>query len=326
MFRKFAIGLGLFCLVSTQGVAAPITDQIELTGTIEVEAGFASTDDEDTDDISLATMELGADITLDKGISGHFLYAWDEEAEEFEVDEAFITWEKDAFSVIAGKQYVPFGTFETYMISDPLTLDLAETRDTAVTAAFETAGFSVAGYVFNGSADEADEDDRSNTFGASAGYGMETESFSFSAGVDWINHLTESGGLQDALEESGSDLDESTSGVAAHVIVKTGPVCLIGEYVTATDKIKLTTGDELEEISAWAVEVGFETEINEKGAFVAAGVQGSDEAAGMLAEDRYIVACGMDITDGAGIKAEYAHEETGDDDADMFTVQLGLEF
>ena len=38
----------------------------------------------------------------------------------------------DDVSITGGLLYLPFGVFETNMISDPLTLDLGEKRDPAV--------------------------------------------------------------------------------------------------------------------------------------------------------------------------------------------------
>jgi hypothetical protein len=48
---------------------------------------------------------------------------------------------------------VPFGTFETHLVSDPLTLEIGETNETAVVAGFARGGFGGAVYVFNGDSD-----------------------------------------------------------------------------------------------------------------------------------------------------------------------------
>ena len=63
------------------------------------------------------------------------------------------------FYLNAGKIYVPFGNFESHFISDPLTLELGETRESAVKVGFANDMFDLCMAVFNGDINETDEDD-----------------------------------------------------------------------------------------------------------------------------------------------------------------------
>ena len=118
----------------------------------------------------LATMELGIDAEVNEYVSGHVLFLWEEDdTEPIDLDEGFITLSGgDAcpgyFSV--GKMYVPFGNFESNMVSDPLTLEMGETRESALQAGFDVDGFYGSVFAFNGDIDEAGEDSHIDNFGA----------------------------------------------------------------------------------------------------------------------------------------------------------------
>ena len=104
-----------------------------ISGTIEVEASAWDGDSGEGSDIKLAKVELGFDAHLNQYTHGHllFLYEEGEEDDRIRVDEATITIANPAVSPAffrAGRMYVPFGKFETNMVSDPLTLEIAEAQ------------------------------------------------------------------------------------------------------------------------------------------------------------------------------------------------------
>ncbi|MBW2639985.1 MAG: hypothetical protein JRE10_07415 [Deltaproteobacteria bacterium] len=82
-----------------EGILAKWADKITLSGVIEAEAGYENydygdpaEDDEDSSDITLATVELGLDVDIIKHVKGHVLFLWEEDdTEPVDVDEGFIT-------------------------------------------------------------------------------------------------------------------------------------------------------------------------------------------------------------------------------------------
>lgn len=124
------------------------SERIELSGLIEVEAGYVSIDPKEGDssdesDIAVATVELGVDAEITKHVLGHVLFLY-EDGEDISVDEATITLSgEDVIPayLTAGEMYVPFGNFESHMISDPLTLEIAETREAAIQVGGQSGGF-----------------------------------------------------------------------------------------------------------------------------------------------------------------------------------------
>ena len=112
-----------------------INGRVTFGGLVEVEATTGK-DYEGTkeSDITLATVELGLDAEITDWVNGHILLLYEEDDTPLCVDEGFITLgnlEKFPLYFAAGKMYVPFGAFETNMISDPLTLELGENNESS---------------------------------------------------------------------------------------------------------------------------------------------------------------------------------------------------
>ena len=316
-------------------------DRITLSGLVEVEASYVNTDpagDSSTDesDVVLATVELGIDADIHKHVSAHILFLWEEDdTEPVDIDEAFITIHgKDVLPayLTAGKLYVPFGNFETHMISDPLTLEIAETNESAIQVGVESNGFYGSVFVFNGDVDEAGEDDSHiENFGANAGYLMESDSFSLDVGFSYINNLVDADFWEDVIDDEGLTLNEYVSGMGAYAIFNMGPVTLIAEYISALDDIEWfdTTNTLVDEdqISAWNIEAGYAFVIGSRETTVALAFQGTDEAQNRLPETRYIGSIGIELFKYTSLALEYYHDEfENDDEEDAITAQLAIEF
>lgn len=335
-----------------------LTDNISLSGLIEVEAGFSKDfDDVNSSDIVLATMELGIDGQLNEWCSGHIMFLWEEDdTEPVDLDEASITLggtENYPAYLTAGKIYVPFGVFESNMISDPLTLEIGETREGAVQIGVEVDGFYGSIFAFNGDISEGgDEDDTIEGFGANAGYVVENDDFCIDFGIDWISNMLDSDGLGDGFMEDQAEfiganpggsyeLKDYVTGLGIHVVFITGPFSVIGEYIGATDDPEFNTDDSLGTIAvekcdapkALHIEGAFTTEAREKEVTLALTYQSTDNLGGVLPEVRYGAAVRIGLADQLGLAFEYIHDEDYDEDdegtdesANTFTVQLGLEF
>ena len=331
-----------------------LSERVSISGAIEIEAFTAKNYDSDSEsDIALATVELGFDVQIAEWVSGHVLLLWEEDdTEEVVVDEGTITLgntEKCPFYLTAGKLYVPFGVFESNMIQDPLTLEIGETRESAVQVGVEMSGFYGSVYVFNGDISEKNDTDKVECYGANIGYGFENDDLGFDIGVDWINNIADSDGLTDAVSGSWlpaygilgirgeEEIEDYVEGVSAHLILNFGPVMLIGEYLGACDDFEtneLAFNGDGAQPEAWNIEVAFAAEIAGKETVFALGYQGTDEALALeLPEERYMAAVSVGIIANTCLTFEYLHDKDydesdggTDDDADVFTAQLAIEF
>ncbi len=297
-------------------------NNVEISGVIEIEAGFEDPDEGDSESsLTLATAELGIAAQITEMLSGEIVLLYEDDGEEdLDVDVAAITLApNDSLEVTAGQFYVPFGVFETNMVSDPLTLELGETRETAVQATFGLGPVGVSAYLFDGDATE-DGNSKIDNFGLDLALAEEGDSFSYAANLGYINDIGDSDGLIDYAGE----VHDRVAGMAFSLVVSTGPFTIIGEYVGAMDEFD-TTG---EEPSAYNLELGYGFELAGREAGVAIGVQGTDDAEGVdLPEDAVVAAFGMEIIDGASLALEYATAEAYDgSETDVITLQLAAEF
>ena len=295
----FALPVFALSLFSLSAFADDKTSQTSpvISGAIEIEAGFT----DESSDIALATFELGIDHSLTDKVEGHvlFLYEEGENNDNIAVDEAIVTINpKENFSIAAGRMYVPFGHFDSNMVSDPLTLEIGETQEEAIQLGFLTGNISTAIYAFK---DDEDSSDKIDDFGVNFDY--ETEAFS--AGLSYITDVNDK-----------SDVSQSAKGLAVHAKGSFGRTTLIAEHLT------VDTGNKP---SASNLELGIDLGADRILAFA---LQKTKDAAALdLPEKSFGIAYGMPIYDSVGFAAEVVNNEAydGSDDT-VVTLQLAYEF
>ena len=324
---------------------------VEIGGTIEVEASYEDVDydskdedDEDSSDISVATVELSVDAAITDRIKGHllFLYEEDEDDSDVALDEAIIHIHAEEVCVVdeacgapwyasIGKLYVPFGYYESHFISDPLTLELGETRETAVVAGLANNWANVAIGVYNGDVNEVGEDDdHIENFVASARLTLPEETIpgiGLMGGVSYVNDISDSDNLQDEVIDH--EVEDFIAGFAAflHVSVH-DKFFLEAEYVAALDDFEesdmdLEPGEDFEP-RTWNIELAYLiTEALE----VAIKYEGSDDALDFLPEKRYGGVINYSLFDNTSLGLEYLYGEfENNDEVTTVTGQLAVVF
>jgi len=311
-----------------------IKDHVTLSGLVEVE-GMAGEDfagnTEST--FELATVELGFDARANDWASGHVLILYEQGGDDkVLIDEAFITLGNSGQAPLylkAGRLYVPFGSFETGMISDPLTLEIAETQETALQLGFTARGLYGSVFAFNGDTNEGGGDSRIEQFGAHFGYMYERDNLALDVGVGYMNSMGDSDGLSEIL--AGEHLLEAdyVGGLAVHAIAAVGPVTLIGEYITALDDFDGNNSQPM----AFQLETDYRFQIWERESSIGIAYQGTDDLGGYLPESRILATAAIEVFPATRFAIEYAHDEDYDTDqngtgesADAITGQLAYEF
>lgn len=314
-------------------------DAVEIGGVIELEAAYASHGADDapyegdpSTTAELATLELGIAARIHDWVGAEIVVKNDGE-DDIAIDETFLTIAppEGAWALQTGRYVVPFGVYETNMISDPVTLDLGETGQDAVMFAAESGGLYGSVFAFNGDLNRGD-DETIDGFGVALGYTMEIEGGAVDANLSWINDLGESDGFE--IDPAGAD---NVPGWAASVVLGWGDVTLIGEYLTALDGFEgdgIEFGDAGAEPSAWTVEVAYGFDLGGRDATAAVGYQGTSEATALkLPENRSLVGLSVEMVEGVALSTEWKRDEdygeaedgTGKS-ADTVTVQLAAEF
>jgi len=321
---------------------------VEMSGVIELEANSSDPYEGDSSsDLVVATAEVSISAQINDWVAGEITLLHEEDDTDLEVDVANITianQDVTPFFFTGGQTYVPFGVFETGAVSDPLTLELGETRETVAQIGFETDGWSGSFFAFNGDVDR-DADDQVEQYGANLGYTAELgNGASATVGVSYISSLGDSDALQDVLitTEPGS----FTGGASAFSSFNSGSWTLLGEYLTATEEFGVGTlsynGDGAKP-SAWNLELDYEAHLFGVPTSFTLAVQGTNHALGLeLPETRYLLAASAEVYDNTTLSLELAHDEdygSGDTatnsggavsgtgkSSDTVTLQLALEF
>jgi len=323
-----------------------INDHVELSALVEVEVSRSDDyDNEDSSDIALATVEVGLNARVAEWSSAQvlFLYEEGEKDDHVIIDEGFITLgntEKYPVYLTTGKMYVPFGSFESNMVSDPLTLEIGETGDSAVLVGFAANGLHGSFYGFNGDIN-ADGEDKIDSFGVNLGYSMENDTFALDMGADWMNSIGNTDGIGDFLADRAvarpEEIDEYVNGLSLHAVFSSGPFTLIGEYVAALNSF--TPGEvdfkgQGARPEAYNLEAAYGSEIAGRATTFALGWQTTDQALDLgLPESRSVGTVRVELFPFSSLSVEYLHDEdygTGDGgsgaDANTLTMQLAMEF
>ena len=322
-------------------------DRITLSGVIEVEAGYEDFDfdapgqsDSSSSDVVLAGVDLGIDVDIVKHVHGHALFTWEEEDDDEPVtlDEGFIIIDGEDIVPVylnAGKIYVPFGRFESHFISDPLTLEIGETRESAVKVGFANELLDICFAVFNGDINETgEEDDHIDGYVLSAVLNLPEEAVSglgLAVGASFISNIADSDGIQGAMEDDfgTTEIKDYLAGFSAFLSASVMERFFLEvEYVGTTEDFEgsdlgLAPGEEFQP-RAWNLELA--CAVSEK-LEVAVRYEGSDDTYNLLPDKQYGVAVLFELFKNTSLAFEYLHGEfENDDERDLFTCQLAIEF
>ncbi len=310
-------------IASKQTAGASWTDTIEVSGLIEIEAAGTDTDGGASEsDTTVATVELGIAANINDDLSAEIVLLYEEDETDLEVDIAQVTYALPGsdWSFVAGQKFLPFGAFETALVSDPLTLELAETRETALMLAYEKDALSGSFYIFNGDKNDS-SDNAINNFGANIAYTTDT----FSLGLGYISDIGDSDTIQDAITAS-TDNDQ-ISGVSLNATIVSGPATFIFENIQAVNSFDAAVLADAEP-EARNLEFDYALTLAGKPAVLAFSVQKTKEAASLsLPEDRRLIGLGIDVNDNLSFGFEISQEEDfAGVDTDSYVAQMAASF
>ncbi|WMP18744.1 LbtU family siderophore porin [Thiothrix lacustris] len=201
--------------------------KLEIVGAVELKYGMSRGDSGHVNGPIADKAELGITYKptdkFDLNVVG--LY----EDKKLSTDEVKVTWHAmpdDKLDVTAGKQYFPFGSFESAMVSDPITKEFGESRRNKVLqVASKRRNLQTTGYVFEGkSAQTGGTGTHKNGYGFSVGYEAEAGT----VGVDYLSNLAESKHYGDI-----NDVANQIPAIAVHGTRKVGRMALSGESMAA---------------------------------------------------------------------------------------------
>ncbi|ANT64388.1 LbtU family siderophore porin [Prosthecochloris sp. CIB 2401] len=296
-----------------------LTDRLSLTGLVETEAAYSDTEGESSSDITLATLELGLEAQVNDWISAQLLLLYEEDGTDgIEVDEAFVTLTPEGLPLFVdmGRYTQPFGAFPSTMISDPLTLELGETKQQAgVNLGYADETFLASLSVYKGDVQKTGKDEV-NTLVAMTSFNGEEGDFRWDIGASWTNNIGDS----DTLQEDDKETSDLVGGWSAYLATGMGEFCLMAEYLGATEEFEdgSNTG---KKPAAWNTELAWDMP---SPLSVAVRVGGADD---YEVERHYGGTVAWELAEGATVGLEYLRIGKVDDtDTDQVTMQLAAEF
>ncbi|MBN2374006.1 LbtU family siderophore porin [bacterium] len=328
---------------------AEFEQEVVVSGVIEIEAQnfrrkFNDPDmaEEKGNDLALATVEIGIDAKIHPSVQGHLLLLWEEnESEDLQdlLDEGTITIsnpEKCPYYLTAGKMYLPFGSFESGFVTDPLALELGEINETAVQLGYKTGIADLSFGLFNGDRDKVDEYDKIRSYFANLSMDYSYEPLSLNMGLSYLSNIADTDGLEGATIDPNTgepmDITEYVQGLGVYVEATMGQIYLSGEYIGAIENFEPTLfGGRSCRPATINVEFGWDTP--EKLFLGLKYEESSDmEIEGIdfnFAKRRYGAVMSYPILDAASLNLEYLIEKYNLVDSgknNVLTAQLAIEF
>lgn len=245
------------------GVAHEITPWLRLSPSIEFESEVVELDLLDAGNYRLRerskSMQLDIELIVTDELKAEIEYEYDDQLDEFVLEEAVAEFEIDDFKVELGRLYVPFGEYFSRFASGPA-LEFAETRARAVVFAYEpTYGtndqLEASVYVFKSKLNQNLTDENNTDWGFSFNYMAED---AFSLGVSYLSDLSEAD--ESVLEDNGFYL-QKVDAVSAYTNIEFDGYEVSFEVVQA-----LSHFAELDSVAnqpvAWNIELGIYPEGN----------------------------------------------------------------
>lgn len=323
--------------------AAALPAFLTLSGTLEVEAGFARTrsavGDRDASDLTLATLELAFGAELHDWLRADAVLLWEEDdTEPVDLDVAVLTLgnaERFPLALVVGRQYLPTVSGETHLITDSLPLALGEQRETAALLRSTFGPLELQAAAFNGDAapdDPARRDHVADGVVAATYVPDLGDDTGLALGFAWISNLLDSDTLQGEL--AGPWPRHRLPAASIWGALTLGAVCLSAEYLCALREVpagQLAFAPPEAELTpqAWSFEASLQ--VTPK-LLLATRCDGSHDLHGLLPARRYGVAARHELFHDdhvhASLGLECLHADWADDDTteDTLTLQFAVTF
>jgi len=305
-----------------------LADMFEISGVLEAESFYSSKDlaaggDENTSDITTATVELHVGMNLHQYVHGQINLKWEEDdTDPLQFDVGTITLgDLNGLSLSVGKVYLPFGAFNSHFVSDPITLQLGETRESPFIIAYSHDLFTVQAGAFNGDVKKTGDDDAVDDYVVAIEV---TPMEGIVLGASYISDMADT----DADLLSGSDFIDEVDGFSAFVSVTYGPLTVEAEYLGAlgnfaSSELDGNSDGNGDKPRAWNLEAAYGVTDKLEAAIK---YEGTDEFFASP-DDQYGMAASYQIWDGVAVSLEYLHGEFyNNDETDIATFKLAAEF
>lgn len=320
-----------------QGMPMPVQPRLILSGEWLAQAqylhpyvGASNTD------IGVTYAELDTFFEITSLVNGFIAFFYEDvmlngtRLVETSVYSAFITmgdFAKSPFYLSGGQMYLPFGRYESYMITDPLsdiypyTATIGKNNTLGIVLGYESHGHIIDPYVRVFIAENDTKYGNGNIakqHGLDTGFKYKSNNWNMNLGASYIANLADADSMVDVAgssEFSGfhqSRLQHNVEGLSVYGDVGIAKFDVLFEYITALRKFApndLSFNDKGAKPSAFNTEVAYEFNLFKRQALVAVGYTQTYESLALnIPKDRYAITSAISITKNLIIYLEYAYE------------------
>lgn len=338
--NKLVLASSALVLMAAQSLAqAEIKlSELAVSGLVEIEmsqnSGFTGTEESD---VAVATVELGFEAQINKEISTAVVMLHEDGDDSFAADTVMMNYQpaNKPWSITAGRTYLPFARFESYAVSDPLTLEMGESQEAIVQLNTEFGNLGTAVYFYNG-------DDKTNKTSAdnfdNLGLNLTYQhqgSIDLAAGLSYLNDMSNIDVFQDVI--AAGTADDYVAAYALDLLLQVNEWSVIVEHVQAAKRFEeseLSFAGRGAQPSGSRIEVAYQLMIWGQPSTLALAQQLTKEAQALdMPANRQLLALSFDFKQNTSLAFELSRDSDysianggSGETASAFTAQLAIEF
>ncbi|MCK4608038.1 MAG: LbtU family siderophore porin [Gammaproteobacteria bacterium] len=229
---------------------------------------------------------------------------------------------KMPFYLSIGQMYVPFGMYQSYMITDSLAKTLGKTKERPVIFGFAKGGVYAAMFGYKGDSYSDDRGQTINGWGANLGFKTNNKTVNVDIGSSYIQNIADSEGMQDTYSDSFGGFGDENNGNQhlAHqvpaldlhaVLYYADSLRLYSEYITALRSFSsqdLTFNGKSADVSALTTQINYMFHIKGQPSSIAVGYQQAWETLGLnIPEYAFLTDFSISFFKDTVEKIEYRH-------------------
>ena len=273
--------------------------------------------------ISEVGLSLAAAVTDWAAVEAGFLYEHTDLGERqnvFGSEAAFletailrVSFPDGPWSLAAGRQFLPIGVFDTRMISDPLTLEVAETNEESVSVGWSSGGLHATLFGF-GKDDGLESANGVGGYGAAISFASEREQTGLALNLALTSDFSYSANVLSLLADTTANEGpaDRIAGVSAHAALRYGAATLIAEYVGALESYafrEMEFAGRGAQPASWLLEAACDYDVLGRNVTAALGYQATREALALeLPARRLLAVLSVQLAEPFTLAVEWARD------------------
>ena len=304
--NKSLISAAVISFIGLYGTAQATDTALVISGQVEVELT--------ADSIAASTVGLGVSKQVNDMVSTEMSLLYEGATTDIDTASITIAPQTGGWHITTGQFFLPFGSFNSNMISDPITLEMAETGANALQIGYEDSGFGISAYTAAGASSL-------DTMGANINYHYEKDSTKFGIDLGYTTNLGKSAGI------SADGVTDAVIGQSIMAMAEMNGFSLVYENIAATTAF--TTGALLTGNMPVVtnIELAYGFDLGGKETTVAVAAQSSEGANDLFAKTRNLFTFSSMIMQGTSLGLEYKQEtDYASTETTAITAKLAVEF